>query len=418
MGSSGLSVSATVIFILNIVIGYGLFLNTNILFNLSGAISFFSYFLGAALMAPLIFSCGLLTKIFPGKNLYESIRLGGNFSGSVVTIAFSICKMGSAVLAALFSLRVLSGILGFNEKIVFFPFVLLLSIFSYLIISGFTLKSWVQNIISILKFFPLILFILFGVKYIFARAYIDFDFLSTVFSNFQFDMLMKSVPIVLLSFAGFEAIFSITENMRKPKESFISLIYSFFLMFFICLIYQASVSITLSDLSNQICTSNFFELCSSFGRIVGLPLPLLEVSFLAIIISVFGSVYNIFFATTQNIFQLIKTKKKINYSMIVLPSLIYAVSIGYLFAENTLALHQNSVLGLILLYVFISYVAIFKVLDLRRFYNLLFAFFIIVSITFLSFAMLVNINTFGKLGYLLHFSILIFSIFLTNRVKL
>jgi hypothetical protein len=410
MRSSGLSLFTTSIFILNIVIGFSIFFNTNILFNISGRISFFSYIAGAFLMLPLILVCGVLTNKFPGRGLYESISLGGKIPATIVTIVFSLCKMGSCVLASVFSLKILVGLLGLSEKAIFPMFFFIITSFSFMIISEITLKGWLQNLIAALKFFPLFIFILFGIKYILFN---DVFSLNLFFDGFSIRSIISMIPVVLLSFAGFEGIFSITNKMSNSKKALQVLIYAFLLMSCICFIYQFSVSYVISRSCSCSDIASFSDVINIFKNTTKMPYFILELAFFSIIFSVFGSVYNTFFATTQNIFQLIKLRRQVRYYYIVLSSLLYLVFLCYFFVDNIFVLHQNAVLGMILLYSFMAYVFVFKILDCRNLYSKILAFFILFTISLLVFILLNGLFIFGLNGFFLYLITLLFSFFIS-----
>jgi hypothetical protein len=233
------------IFLVNLVIGTGVFLNTNRLFSLLGVYSFLPYVITGLLVSPILWVTYTLSIRHKGLNMVSLFRLYFPQRASFLVALYSCAKLATAAIAMIFSSRVFASFFSyFFFDISFFwgfSFIFLLCFFlSYL---DYSISRYLQFLIIFFKMIPILLtvFLLFYVFFIGFSLDIQKQFFAIPLKLASF---FESISITIFAFAGFEALFSFGNYtfLSTKKVSFGRiLLYGFFVSWMLYVLYQFGV---------------------------------------------------------------------------------------------------------------------------------------------------------------------------------
>ena len=208
--SNKLSLSSAIFINLNIMVSTGIFVNTVILSQTSGAACFLLYPLIGILMLPLIAAIGTLLKEYPSGGFYAFAKDISPFLGFLSCWSYFFAKLASGSLmlyvATVFfqqlipQLATIDPVLISLLTLIVFAFFNLLNTQIGVIIQGFFLTA---------KFIP-ILFVIFS-------GIIMLDTSGITYDSFIWEGVSISVPLVLYCLAGFEAACSLSRNIENPS---------------------------------------------------------------------------------------------------------------------------------------------------------------------------------------------------------
>jgi amino acid transporter len=397
------SVFTAIMFIMNVVFGANTFINTKILIDSAGGLSWLVYVIAAIVMFPLIISCAFLSEKFSGYSMYKLISTLDERLGATVSLAFSFCKIISATIVFIFSIKFLSEFFNLKDFFIIFVFSFL-TIFFIGMISEYSLKSFVQRLIAAAKFLPVLLVVFFSFFYLFKSRFFN---ISSGVENGYFGLeLISLVPIVILSFSGFESIFAILKDLKDKKRAVKIILISFFFVSAVYFLYQFFMSNILSK-------EDLIE-AKSFSKIYNLILCKFEfsnylISFLniAIGLAVLGGSYNMFFANSRNIFMVFKENKKfsnIRYSTIISCLFIIISLLIFIFENRVILVQQINALATITIYCCIAFLYIKSFSGTIK-HNIMSGL-VLISLLFLLSAVIYSTKSFGIGGYIIYFVIL------------
>jgi len=404
MSSNNISVTSCFLFLLNIIIGTGVFLNTSQLFFLLNKSSYLAYVVTGFLMIPII----SITYILANENI--GFNLTGLFSkyfgewNIVFVPLYALSKFSTSVIGMIFISTLIkniffSQIVGFYLNVLFFFLIYFLC--AFLVYYDISIHNLIQKIIITVKIIPLVGIIILFFYYFFYDSLFSFSyvFLNDVNQSFDFFKLAQGASITIFAFAGFESLFAINHLLvENKKKGALLLGVSFFCALILYVLYQMCISflasIFLVDTQQVISFSSFLHQC--FGHIFFANIFILFIN-MAIMVSSLGVAHGIMYVTVNNLYSsmtnLFTTVKKTKYFVFLL-----APFYAYLGVNNIFILQQFSSLGTIITYG--MFVLMYYQIKNRN----KFLFFIgLLSIFVFLFAHIYNaFNHFGFTGYFIY----------------
>jgi hypothetical protein len=187
-----LSLSAAVLFIINIIIGSGVFINTIPLIQASGKLSWLVYFFTAIIISPLVITCFLLAQSFPGKNLYEIYSTFNESLGFVGTWCYVFSKLATSAIVGSSMICALWG----NSSITF----LSLGILFFFSLSNFKqygITFLMQCTITVCKMFPLFTIVSIMIYKLFYTQPVLYHCVHD-YNNYSFINIFSSIPLVIV----------------------------------------------------------------------------------------------------------------------------------------------------------------------------------------------------------------------------
>lgn len=406
-----LSLSTSTIFLINIIFGTSLYINTKVLINNLGDKSFYVYIFASLIIFPLIYVIAYMAEKNPGIGIYELISPIGKKISFSLTFAYSLSKIFAATISLLFGLEFFCFLFKLDKSFVYYFFTFIIFFFTWSIYKNYSLESIVQKSISIFKFIPILTIIIF--------SFFNLKTNSFYFKNFNFDFdlnlktiesIFKSIPIIILSFSGFENIFAIATEIKNPKNSFKSVLMSFFSVFFIYFLYQGIVSKIIFNKKINV-ENGFSEIYSFILNKIHIPNHFINILMLTLSLSIIGGVYNTIYANSQNICKIFS--KKINYSnsIFIIGLIIYLY--GIFLGKNIIYTQQLSGLATISVYILVSLIFFIKNKNNFGIKNYFLKISILISVFFLVYSIIKSISVIGYLGYLIYFLMIIFGYFIS-----
>jgi amino acid transporter len=400
-----LSLSGAVLFIVNVIIGSGVFLNTVPLIITLGLNSYIAYIVTASIIIPLVVTCFLLAREFPGKNLYEIFCYSNNTLGFIGTFCYSISKIATSAIGITVGSQICSLLLkNKNDDIFFFIiFGLFVLFFSWCNYRNYGITFKIQCLIVVCKLFPLVTIIItMGYK-----LFTDHMLPSAMIIPYvpvDFYTILSTIPLIIFSFAGFESLFGIASRVKNPeKNASRTVLIGFISVVIIYGIYQYFSSIVLYNKLPFFKTDSLYNLFLSIAEILELPLYMGKLFCCAIAISALGVSYGVMYSNTRNIAHIID-KKKESIWYIIIPIIISFY--GYVFHDLLSILQQLSATGTIITYI------IFAILynsshGNKSFIHRIFACCSFFSVSIFMYVSYLNALSRGYVGYLLYFFIFI-----------
>jgi amino acid transporter len=407
MKKNSISIWFAILSIINIMIGSGLFLNTNILLNHMGALSPLIYIMVGILIIPLIVISYMLLQHNPEINMYI---LGNSFSkmgGTLLSWAYFLGKMGTVALGIL---------IGSKITLLFLPdncisiHVLAMGI---LFIYGFFM-SYQWKIGRELQF----MFLagrLFTILYIVKLAFMAFNKtiyihqIKDVFSAISLNQFFAMIPFIIFSFMGFESFFSVASSVKDYKKNAPLVVgFGFFSVLILYFFYQAAISILSFQLNSTDNFINFFDIIIQ-SKIIKY-ICLIGVSFSALGVS-YGALYNNIF-TLMNIPNQFKSQKKASICAIL-------IVLGYVLGGFNYwsVLQQMSILGTYIVYL-AFYFYFNRFIFNKSFLHIFIRASALVSLITIGLSICYNAYMIGFVGYLVYMyiiSIMYMIVYYKNR---
>jgi hypothetical protein len=342
------------LFLINIIIGTGVFLNTVPLYFLLQEYSYLAYVLTGILMMPIMWITYVLASVHVGFNLTQLFEYYFGQHNRIFIPLYALSKLATAVIGLIFISSVLKNIFFsagssvIYQGLVFFIFYLFAVL---LVFYDISLHSMLQKTIILFKLIPLI-----GVIFLFLYYFLfkNTPPLLCMDSSSVFDgwKLAQGASITIFAFAGFESLFAISHLLSGNKRGgAILLMTSFISSLILYCVYQFAIGniATYAAHINVAELSTFSDFLAKLFLLVPHASIFIMLFNIAIILSSFGVLHGIMYATVNNIFcgikDIIKTIKNAKYLVFVL------VPIYALFGmRNIFILQQLSSLGTIITY--------------------------------------------------------------------
>jgi hypothetical protein len=405
-----LSLSAAVLFIINIIIGSGVFINTIPLIQASGKLSWLVYFFTAIIISPLVITCFLLAQSFPGKNLYEIYSTFNESLGFVGTWCYVFSKLATSAIGLIVGSSMICALWG-NSSITF----LSLGILFFFSLSNFKqygITFLMQCTITVCKMFPLFTIVSIMIYKLFYTQPVLYHCVHD-YNNYSFINIFSSIPLVIFSFSGFESLFGIASRVVNPsKNSSRAVLIGFISVIIAYCFYQYGSASLLCEYIQKIEKSSLHGLFMSISKLLNLPLYIGKLFCVSIAISAFGVSYGILFSNTRNIINTID--KKHDYIWYIILPLIISLYIVY-FHNNIIILQQLSAFGTLITYTIFSIIYNLnnKYKTISSYIFSLLSFVVIVIFFYVTY---INATTKGFLGYKIFLILLLIS-FLCLKIK-
>jgi amino acid transporter len=368
MSQHKLSLTSAILISLNIMVGFGIFVNTIVLSQLNGFLGFLAYALVAVMVAPLIFAVARLISLYPtgGFYMYGAENLG-RLAGFLSAWGYFIGKLASTsliihVVMALFQ-TLIPLLAGINLLLLD---ALVIILFAFLNTWHMKVGSQLAGIFVVLKLTP-ILFAIFAGLYLLSTGPLTYQ--PMVWSG-----LPISIPFVVYAFIGFEAACSLSQSIENPAKNGPRVLYiSFALAILVNILFQF---LFFTGTEGAIMAkSSYLE---AFPSLLAHLLPtnpvlaakVVNFLHLAFASAALGGAYGILFATHWNLYALAEQKlvffpkffTKLNSHNIpvacVAAEAVVCISYLLLTRGNQIPLQQLSALGTTIAYT-ISSLALF-----------------------------------------------------------
>jgi hypothetical protein len=348
------SSSSCFLFLLNIIVGTGVFLNTVPLYILLNGYSYLAYILTGFLMIPIICVTYVLAYEHPGFNLTVLFEKYFGNKNKILVPLYALSKFGTAVIGMVFISGLLKNIFfgSFAEQYYHYILFFLFYVFSCILVYyDISMHYILQKFIIIFKLIPLLVVILFFIFYFFNNS-LSLNFFT--FSNnnmFDFFKMAQGMSITIFAFAGFESLFAINHLLiGNKRKGALLLSISFLFSLILYVLYQFSISSLAALVNLDILKINSF---SDFLTSCLIFMPFAQIFILlfnaAIMVSSFGVTHGILYAVINNLFSSLKDLfyeiKNTKYFIFFLVPFY-----GILGLKNIFILQQLSSLGTMVTY--------------------------------------------------------------------
>lgn len=207
-----LSLLSAIIININIMLGSGIFINTVILPQHTGALGALAYAIGGLLFLPLILAFSQLLKDFPGGTFYDFGAALHPVIGFTNSWTYFVGKLATAAIGIHVFVTLMQAVnpalTGYN------PLVLdTLIVCLFVALNLFNLKTGrnINYIFIVLKLIP-ILFVLFTALFL-------FDTSNFTLASLEWSGIPTSMTFVIFAFAGFEASCSLSKQIINPEKN-------------------------------------------------------------------------------------------------------------------------------------------------------------------------------------------------------
>lgn len=204
---------------INGIIGSGIFLLPNQAMKLIGTASIGVFVFDALLVTSITVcfaECASLFKVNGGPYIYAKAAFGEFVGYEVGFVTWAIRIIAEATMAVAFATALGSVVPAwssdFAKNIIVTLVIVLLAAMN---VSGVTLSKIVNNIVTIAKLFPLLLFILIGFFFIHGNNF------HPLFPNgtYQNGAFAAAAIVLFYAFTGFEGLVVAAGDMRKPEKN-------------------------------------------------------------------------------------------------------------------------------------------------------------------------------------------------------
>lgn len=202
---------------INAIIGSGIFLLPNKAYSLTGNNSLFIIIFDALLVISIALCFAEASSLFTkngGPYIYAKEAFGDFIGFEVGFIKWIVSMIAWATMANGFATALGQIIPTLNNSksqiIIMSSVIILLSVFNLI---GVSQTKWLNNIVTIFKLIPLILFIIIGIFYIKGTNF-NVDHITLNINNFG-----KGAILLFYAFTGFESIAVAAEDMDNPQKS-------------------------------------------------------------------------------------------------------------------------------------------------------------------------------------------------------
>ena len=299
-----LSLSSAIFINLNIMMGVGLFVSTTVLSQQLGAASILIYPFIGLLTFPLIYTVSHLTNRFPTGGFYSFAKPISPFLGFISTWSYFFGKLASGGLMLYVASTILQGYficLQNVETLFISSFILLFFVLCNMY--NVQVSAQVQKFFFTAKSIPIIFVILTGLYF--------FDTSGIIATNFHFEAIPFTIPLIIFCLGGFEAACSISRKIENPTVNGPKAIfYSFGIVIVLYTLYQALLYMLIHTSVHTIQSyQETYPLLMSF-----LPLSAAAQQKTAALlnvmsaISALGGSYGILFSNTWNMYTLAENK--------------------------------------------------------------------------------------------------------------
>lgn len=354
MHSKTISSGNCFLFLLNIIVGTGVFLNTTQLYYLLKEYSYLAYIVTGILMIPIVCVTYLLAHDNEGVNLTVLFtKYFGSLNAFFVPL-YALSKFSTTVIGMLFISGLLKNMIvgvgaSYFFTLLFFFLIYLLCLL--LVYYEVSINYVIQKMIIFIKLIPLLGIILFFIFYIFYNPLFSYELFNSTSDICNSFSVMQGASITIFAFSGFESLFAINHMLGGNKKKGALLLGGSFLgALLLYMLYQFCIgnlaSYFLIDNSRMIPFAVFLEQC--FSNIAFSWVFILLINF-AIMVSSLGVAHGIMYATVNNIYaSLMHLFSKRLYAKYFVFALVpfYAL----LGMNNIFILQQLSSLGTIVTY--------------------------------------------------------------------
>ncbi len=409
--AESVSLGKIFLFLVNIIIGTGVYLNSIPLYNLLGKYSFLAYLCAGILVFPIIYIAYEITVFFSGKNLSDIFCAYFSSLSYFPILLYVFSKLGTSVIGVIFLTQSLLSFFHLSAYLQSFWPIIILFLFCYFFVYyDFGVSLFLQRIIMFAKLIPLFIMVLFSLYIFFCKADAGF-FLSGVGNGefFSWKKLCSSIGITLFAFSGFESLFSLSDSLQK-RDNKISLVllFAFFFSLILYVLYQYCLAyIGFFTLHMPGGDNNFFIFLKKITNSLFLGDFFFLFSNMAIFFSAFGVSQGVLYAGIRNIVSIGErlSSRRISIEVNMVKRLLFFIFLIYLYIgyKNIFILQQLSSLGTIITYLFL--VLIYQSIPGA---SMLFSFFSLLSVVLLFLFHFYNAwYNFGFFGYFFYFIIFI-----------
>lgn len=303
--SNRLTLLTAILININIMIGTGLFINTAALGKLAGAFGWLSYGIVALLLLPLVLSMAELLALFPAGGFYYFAKDSlGSYLGFVSTWSYFFAKLGSATVGIHTFVTIFQQLF---PQLHFVPVYILdiciIMCFVCLNMKNVVTGGKIQQYLVFSKIVPVAITFTIGL-YVFSSYLVG----ATVSQSADVPSLHdfgSTIPLVLFSLLGFEAICALSKKIENPeKNGYRAILISYAAVAGIYIMYQALFFNAVGSVFREMVDfkSAFPAL---FSTVMSNPILIQYVSafvYCLIGLSALSGAYGIFFANQWNLF--------------------------------------------------------------------------------------------------------------------
>ena len=207
-----LSLLSAIIININIMLGSGIFINTVLLPQQTGALGAVAYAIGGILILPLILTFSQLLADFPGGTFYDFGASLHPLVGFVNSWSYFIGKLATPAIGIHVFVTLMQTI---NPTLALYNPLIIDSVIVVLFVglNLFNLKTGrnINYVFIVLKLIP-ILFIIFASFFMFNPTHFTFD-------TFKWSGIPASMVLVIFAFSGFEASCSLSKQIINPEKN-------------------------------------------------------------------------------------------------------------------------------------------------------------------------------------------------------
>ncbi|RTL07418.1 APC family permease [Candidatus Dependentiae bacterium] len=300
--SQKLSLLMAVLININIMIGTGLFINTTALAKLAGPLGWLSYASVSFLLLPLVLSMAELLALFPAGGFYYFAKDSLNsYMGFMSTWSYFFAKLGSATVGIHTFVSIVQQIVPLLQHMSFYMLdVCIIILFVFLNTKNISAGSYIQKYLVFSKIIPITITICVAIYWLSTHGFDNIAQSALVLHDFS-----ATIPLVLFSLLGFEAICAISRNIEHPEQNayrvvlisygMVTLIYIVYQMLFYTVVGQSFKHII--DFKGAFpalfgAVTNWKHLIDVFSTFI----------YLLIGTSALSGAYGIFFANQWNLF--------------------------------------------------------------------------------------------------------------------
>lgn len=207
-----LSLLSAIIININIMLGSGIFINTVLLSNYTGALGAATYGIGGLLILPLILSFSQLLSDFPGGSFYDFGAAIHPLLGFVNSWTYFVGKLATPAIGIHVFVTLMQTI---NPSLASYnPLILdTLIVLLFVALNLFNLKTGrnINFVFIALKLIPIL--------FVICAAFFLFDTSHFTPETFKWSGIPEAMPLVIFAFAGFEASCSLSKLIINPEKN-------------------------------------------------------------------------------------------------------------------------------------------------------------------------------------------------------
>lgn len=300
--SHKLSLVMAILININIMIGTGLFINTTALGKIAGPFGWLSYAVVSLLILPLVLVMAELLFLFPAGGFYYFAKDStSSYIGFISTWSYFFAKLGSATVGIHTFVTIIQQIFPLLQYVPNYTLdCFIIALFVLLNTKNISTASYIQKYLVLSKIVPIMTTMSVAI-YFFSKHFSH----AVIRSSLVFSDFSSTVPLVLFSLLGFEAICAISKNIKEPeKNAHRAVLISYGIVTLIYIAYQA-LFYTVVGASFQAIVDFKGAFPALFGAVTDNSLFINTASlviYLLIGTSALSGAYGIFFANQWNLF--------------------------------------------------------------------------------------------------------------------